>query len=50
MRKVTIKHSTLWTNIGDIVVESHKINDSVYQCALFYGNCQTPHCIPVFPR
>lgn len=35
MRSITMKHTCLWTNICDLVVESYKLTTSVYQCALF---------------
>lgn len=48
MRRISMKSSALWTNIGDIVVESHKICLSVYKCAHFYDNCRITPQASVF--
>lgn len=38
MRRIIMKSTTLWTNIGDIAVVNGKIASSVYKCAYFHDN------------
>lgn len=50
MRHIDIRNSVLWTNVGDIVVESHQIRLSVYKCAQIYDNCWITPQAPVSMR
>lgn len=50
MRHMTFKESLLWSNIGELVVISHKITLSVYKSAYFYDNCCDSPQTPVFLR
>ena len=47
MRNMTLKSSILWTNIGDVAVQTGKLAVSGYQYAHFYGSIPIPSQNPV---